>query len=142
MRAKEVMGSVVQPSNHVISRMGVSKVQTSASLIPPVTKVQLPVKESGSRLISKKLQNLPLHGGKCIRRVTSCLSLNHLPFASGSFSTETSNRLGYKVPSPSWVVTSFLGGSEAADILSVTRLAGKCSRFCGDPALSQLPAQQ
>ena len=63
MRAKEAMGSVVQPSNHVISRMGVSKVQTSASLIPPVTKVQLPVKRVEADLSPKSYKTSPSMGG-------------------------------------------------------------------------------
>lgn len=53
MRAEEAMGSAVQPSNYVMSRMGVSKEQTRASLIPPVTKIQLPAKSVGADFSSK-----------------------------------------------------------------------------------------
>lgn len=135
------MGSVVQPSSHVISRMGVSNVQSRASLILPITKTQLPVQSVEADLFPKSYKTSPFIG-KMHKTCDQRLSLNHLPLASCSFSTETSNQLGYKVLSPSWVVTSLLGGSEAAEILSVTRLAGKCSRLCADPTLSQLPAQQ
>lgn len=44
MRAEEAMGSVVQPSNRVIPRMGVSKLQTKARPTPLVIRVQLSVK--------------------------------------------------------------------------------------------------
>lgn len=47
------MGSVVQPSNRVISRMEVSTVQTKASVIPLVTKVQLPMKSVKADLCPK-----------------------------------------------------------------------------------------
>lgn len=52
--------------------------------------------------MSKKLQDLPFHRGKASRRVTSCLSLSHLPFALGSFSTETSNWATKLFPPLGW----------------------------------------
>lgn len=62
MRAEEAMGSVVQPSNRVISRMGVSKVQTRTSLIPPVSKIQLPVKSVEADLALKSYKTSPSMG--------------------------------------------------------------------------------
>lgn len=86
---------------------------------------------SESRFTPQKNSKPPSPWAKCTRSVPSCLPLNNLLLASGSFSTENSKRQGYKARSPAWVVTSFLGGSEAADICSVTRLAGECSRLPG-----------
>lgn len=62
MHAEEVMGSVVQPSNHVISRMGVSNVQSRASLILPITKTQLPVQSVEADLFPKSYKTSPSIG--------------------------------------------------------------------------------
>ena len=47
------MGNTGQSSDYVISRMGVSKVQSRANLIPPVTKIQLPEKSVEADLFPK-----------------------------------------------------------------------------------------
>lgn len=125
MRAEEVMGSVVQPSTRVIARMGVSKGQPRVTPIPLFTRIQLPVKsvEEDLRLTSKTSASVR----KPIRCVTSCLSLNHLPFALGMFSTETSNQVGYKCFPPLGWSLGFWVAVKQPDTLRVTRLAGKCS---------------
>lgn len=62
MRVKEVMDSLVQPSNRGISMMGVSKVQTRASLIPVVTKIQFPMKSVEAELSPKSYKTSPSMG--------------------------------------------------------------------------------
>lgn len=96
MLARDVMDSVAQPSNCVMSRMGGSKLPARASLIPPVTTIQLPVKSVKADLSPNSHKTSPCTG-KIHQTCDQLPVSDHLPFASSSFSTENSNPVGYKV---------------------------------------------